>query len=49
VQYPYCASVEDTLRKLEYDMFYLKNMSVMFDCAIVLQTVRIVLVGRGGR
>ncbi len=49
VQYAYGASVEDALRKLEYDLFYLKNMSPFFDAAIILQTVRIVLFGRGGR
>ena len=49
VQYPYGASVEDAYRKLEYDLFYLKNMSVLFDCAIVFQTVRTVLMGRHGR
>jgi exopolysaccharide biosynthesis polyprenyl glycosylphosphotransferase len=49
VRYPYGASVEDALHKLEYDLFYLKNMSVIFDCAIVIETVKIVLFGRGGR
>lgn len=49
VQYPYGATVEDAMRKLEYDLFYLKNMSILFDCAIVAQTVRIVLFGRGAR
>ncbi len=49
VQYPYGATVEDAFRKLEYDLFYLKNMSVFFDVAIVMQTVRIVLFGKGAR
>jgi sugar transferase (PEP-CTERM system associated) len=49
VQYHYGASFEDTARKLEYDLFYLKNMSVLFDCAIILKTIRIVLTGFGGR
>ncbi len=49
VQYPYGATVEDAFRKLEYDLFYLKNMSVFFDSAIILQTIRIVLTGQGGR
>ncbi|MBI1791139.1 MAG: TIGR03013 family PEP-CTERM/XrtA system glycosyltransferase [Acidobacteria bacterium] len=49
VQYPYGASVEDAIRKLEYDLFYLKSMSFPFDCAIVFQTIRTVLFGRGGR
>lgn len=49
VQYPYGASVEDAFRKLEYDLFYLQHMSILFDCAIVFKTVRIVLGGHGGR
>jgi sugar transferase (PEP-CTERM system associated) len=49
VQYRYGASFEDTARKLEYDLFYLKNMSILFDCVIILKTIRIVLTGFGGR
>jgi sugar transferase (PEP-CTERM system associated) len=49
VQYPYGASVDDAYRKLEYDLFYLKNMSLFYDCAIIFQTIRIVLAGRHGR
>jgi sugar transferase (PEP-CTERM system associated) len=49
VQYHYGATIEDARRKMEYDLFYLKNMSVPFDCAIILRTIRIVLTGRGGR
>jgi sugar transferase (PEP-CTERM system associated) len=49
VQYTYGASVEDAFRKLEYDLFYLKNLSVFFDCAIILRTVHIVFTGSGGR
>lgn len=49
VQYEYGSSVEDASRKLEYDLFYLKNMSMLFDCAIILDTVRIVGTGHGGR
>jgi sugar transferase (PEP-CTERM system associated) len=49
VNYPYAATIEDAFRKLEYDLFYLKHMSVVFDFAIVFETVRIVLFGRGAR
>ncbi|MBV9743459.1 MAG: sugar transferase [Acidobacteriia bacterium] len=49
VQYRYGASVEDAARKLEYDLFYLQNMSLSFDLAIVLKTVRIMLTGFGAR
>src|SRR5438067_13835556 len=33
VQYRYGSNFEDAVRKLEYDLFYLKNMSIFFDCA----------------
>jgi len=49
VQYSYGASVEDAFNKLEYDLFYLKNLSLTFDLAILFRTVRIVLGGYGGR
>lgn len=49
VQYRYGSSVEDAIRKLEYDLFYLKNMSPLFDCAIILDTIGIMLTGRGGQ
>jgi sugar transferase (PEP-CTERM system associated) len=49
VQYHYGSTMEDALRKLEYDLFYLMNMSPMFDCSIILQTVRILLYGQGSR
>ena len=47
VQYKYGSSVEDAFNKLEYDLFYLKTMSLSFDLAIVFKTVRIVLFGHG--
>jgi exopolysaccharide biosynthesis polyprenyl glycosylphosphotransferase len=47
VKYRYGSNVEDAGRKLEYDLFYLKNMSIFFDCAIILDTVRIVVMGHG--
>jgi exopolysaccharide biosynthesis polyprenyl glycosylphosphotransferase len=46
VSYPYGASTEDARRKLEYDLYYMKHMSVFLDLFILLDTVRIVL--RGG-
>ena len=45
VNYPYGASIEDARRKLEYDLYYMKNMSVFLDVFILLDTVRIVLCG----
>ncbi len=49
VNYGYGASEEDALRKLEYDLFYIKNLSLIFDLYILLKTVKIVLVGHGAR
>ncbi len=49
VQYRYGSSVEDAAKKLEYDLFYLKHMSLSFDLAIIFQTIRIVIGGHGGR
>jgi lipopolysaccharide/colanic/teichoic acid biosynthesis glycosyltransferase len=48
-QYRYGSSVEDAAQKLEYDLFYLKNMSIIFDCAIILDTVGIMFSGSGAR
>jgi sugar transferase (PEP-CTERM system associated) len=49
VEYSYGSSVEDAYQKLEYDLFYLKNMSLTFDLAILFKTIRIVASGHGGR
>ena len=49
VSHHYGASVEDSLEKLEYDLFYIKNISLSFDCLILFQTIKIVLFGRGAR
>jgi len=49
VSYGYGASVEDALEKLNYDLFYIKNMSAPMDLMIVLQTIKIVLFGKGAR
>lgn len=45
VSYPYGATVLDARRKLEYDLYYMKQMSVFLDVFILLDTVRIVLSG----
>ena len=45
VNYPYGASVEDARRKLEYDLYYMRHMSVFLDMFILLDTVRIILCG----
>ena len=47
VMYPYGASIEDAREKLQYDLYYIKNYSLMMDMAILLKTLRVVLLGRG--
>lgn len=49
VCYPYGASEEDALRKLEYDLYYLKNLSLVMDLWIVFKTVKTVLFQKGAR
>lgn len=47
VNYPYGASLEDTARKLEYDLYYIRHFSFTLDAAIVLKTIHTVLGGKG--
>lgn len=47
VRYTYGASVEDALQKLQFDLFYIKNMSVALDIFVMFQTVKTVLLRRG--
>jgi sugar transferase (PEP-CTERM system associated) len=49
VRYPYGSSREDALEKLKYDLYYIKNMSILFDLVIIFETVKVVLFGRGAR
>ncbi len=49
VCYRYGASVEDAVEKLNYDLFYIKNMSILMDLMIILRTIKIVLFGKGAR
>ncbi len=49
VCYPYGATEEDALRKLEYDLYYIKNMSVFIDILIVFRTVKTILFRKGAR
>ena len=49
VKYQYGASVEDAVEKLRYDLYYIKNLSFFLDMLIVLETVKVVLFGRGSR
>ncbi len=47
VNYPYGANIEDTLRKLEYDLYYIRHFSFALDAAIVLKTIHVMTFGKG--
>ena len=49
LKYPYGASVEDARGKLEYDLYYSKNHSLVMDLLIMIQTVEVILLGKGVR
>lgn len=49
IKYQYGSSVEDAKTKLEYDLFYIKHLSLFLDLLIVFQTVQVVLSGKGAR
>jgi len=49
LNYPYGSSVEDAYHKQLYDMYYVKNHSLFLDCLILLQTVEVILFGKGAR
>jgi sugar transferase (PEP-CTERM system associated) len=47
--YQYGSSDQDALEKLQYDLYYIKNNTLLFDLAILLQTVEVVCMGKGAR
>jgi len=47
--YPYGASERDALEKLQYDLYYVKNHSLLFDFMVLAQTAEVVLLGKGAR
>jgi len=49
VKYRYGASKEDSLEKLKYDLYYIKNLSPLFDLLIIFETIKVVLFGKGAR
>jgi sugar transferase (PEP-CTERM system associated) len=49
INYPYGSSVEDALYKLEYDLYYVKHMSLALDIAIIFRTMKTVIFQRGSR
>ncbi|HEX5758297.1 MAG TPA: TIGR03013 family XrtA/PEP-CTERM system glycosyltransferase [Thermoanaerobaculia bacterium] len=49
IKAPYASSLEESVEKLKYDLYYVKNLSVLLDLSILASTARIVLLGRGAR
>ncbi len=49
VSYPYGSSIKDAREKLQFDLYYLKNYSVFLDINILLQTIQVILWGKGAR
>lgn len=49
VRYQYGSTVEDSQEKLQYDLYYVKNHTLFLDCVILLETVGVVLTGKGAR
>ncbi len=47
VRYTYGASVEDALKKLQYDLYYIKNLSLALDLFIIFSTIKTVVLRRG--
>ena len=49
VRYQYGASIEQTKTKLEYDLFYIKHLSIMLDLAVLFETAKVMISGRGAK
>ena len=49
VKYQYGSSIEDAMEKLRYDLYYIKHLSVFFDLTIALDTVKVILFGKGAK
>jgi sugar transferase (PEP-CTERM system associated) len=49
IKYRYGASDEDALEKLRYDLYYIKNLSLLLDTSITIDTIKVVLFGKGAR
>jgi len=47
--YPYGSSEHDAMEKLQYDLYYIKNNSLLFDLSIIVQTAEVVFMGKGAR
>jgi sugar transferase (PEP-CTERM system associated) len=49
VKYQYGSSKDDALEKLRYDLYYIKNLSPVYDLLIIFETIKVVLFGKGAR
>jgi sugar transferase (PEP-CTERM system associated) len=49
IKYPYGASIEDARQKLQYDLYYVKNQSLVLDAIVLFETIKIILFGRGAQ
>jgi sugar transferase (PEP-CTERM system associated) len=49
VRHRYAASIEDSMEKLQYDLYYIKNLSPLLDLVILLSTLQVMLFARGSR
>jgi len=49
IRAPYAATLEQSIEKLQYDLYYIKNLSIFFDLSIIASTLRTVLLGRGAQ
>ncbi len=49
INYPYGASIEDARKKLEFDLYYVKNCTLFLDFLILVRTVRVILFPAGAR
>ena len=49
ISYPYADSEHAAIEKLQYDLYYIKNMSALFDLQIIFETLKVILLGKGAQ
>jgi exopolysaccharide biosynthesis polyprenyl glycosylphosphotransferase len=49
ISYPYGDTEEGAVEKLQYDLYYIKNMSVLFDLQIIFESLKVIILGKGAR
>lgn len=49
IKYPYGANEQDAYNKLQFDLFYIKNRTLLMDLLVLLQTIEVVILGKGAR